>query len=105
MFLTNAAVVFVAAIGCNIYDTYMTEKGLKAGVAVESFSWLVGTKPTALALSLRDWPIIAFTCVPALVVSHFGNPGLAYGLLAAPAAVGAKHIQGGLEWRTLLQKK
>jgi len=93
------------ALGCQAYDTYMTEKGLKAGVAIEGNSWLVGPKPSALALSLRDVPITLLTAIPALVAFHFDNTGLFYASLAGPIAVGIKHILGGRSWAALLNIK
>ena len=88
----------------DVYDVIMTEKGLKAGVAVEGDTWLIGsTKPSALALYLRDSLVLALCVAPtALCATVFHNLPLAYGALAGPVAYGAKHVLGGLQWRTLL---
>lgn len=47
LFCFSGAVAF--AFGCDIYDVIMTEKGLKAGVAVEGNAFLVGSKRTCPA--------------------------------------------------------
>jgi hypothetical protein len=91
------------AVGCDIYDVVLTERGIKAGVAVEAFDWLVGSKPTAVALYLRDSLITAFAMLPAIVVGLvFHNQAAFYGCLAAPVVLGIKHIRGGRAWTNLL---
>ena len=101
MFYVVYAVAIAAALAGNAYDIYMTEKGIKAGVAVESNDWLVGPKPSALALSLRDGLInLPFIALP--VVSHIlGNDPLAYGTLTGPAVIAIKHVMGGRAWAKL----
>ena len=88
----------------DVYDVIMTEKGLKAGVAVEGDTWLISSdKPSALALYLRDSIVLAFCVAPtALCATVFHNIPLAYGALISPVVYGVKHVQGGLQWRTLL---
>ena len=99
-FLIVAAIIGVLG---DVYDVTMTERGIKAGVAVEGNDWLVGSKPSAIALYLRDGLVFAMCVAPAVVfatVAH--NVPLGYGALSAPVVFGVKHLLGGLQWRTLL---
>jgi hypothetical protein len=98
MFYEIYAATVAAAVAANVYDIYMTEKGVKAGVAIEAFDWLVGTKPTVLALALRDLGIVAVASTPALVLYTLGSVPAAYGCLAGPAVAAIKHILGGRSW-------
>jgi hypothetical protein len=91
----------VFAVACDIYDVTMTEKGIKAEVGVEANDWLVGSKPSAVALYLRDCVIISLTATPAAVAFAY-HDSIGYGLLAAPVVAGVKHILGGLAWKKLL---
>ena len=90
------------AIACDIYDVVMTEKGIRAGVGVEGNTWLVGTKPTALKLYLRDSLVLAMTVAPSIFAALIGRPELFYGFLIGPFVFGVKHIQGGRQWRWAL---
>ena len=98
-----AGVVAVAVLA-DVYDVTLTERGLKAGVAVESFDWLVGEKPTAKALYLRDLGIIAVCSAPSLAMALIGNPAGVYMFLSIPAVACVKHILGGRAWSKLLKK-
>jgi hypothetical protein len=91
------------AIGCDVYDTTMSEKGIKAGLSTEAnLTWLYGTnKPTTLQYYAVNIPIVLATAAVSLLGIHFHNPAVFYAGLAAPIAAGAKHIQGGLQWRKL----
>jgi hypothetical protein len=91
------------ATGCCIYDTVMSVKGIKAGVAVEAnFTWLYGTdKPSALQYYAVNIPVILLAAAPSIVGYFLHNPSLYFGGLAAPTAVGISHIKGGLDWRAL----
>lgn len=91
-----------AAFAADVYDVTQTEKGLKAGIAVESFTWLVGTKPTAKALYLRDALLIAITLFFPVLFHFKGNAPLAYGALISPAVAAIKHVLGGRAWANLL---
>jgi hypothetical protein len=96
-----AALAF--AIGCDIYDVTETVKGIAKGVAVEANTFWLGTdKPTAKQLYLRDGLVIALATLPAvlLLVLLYGSPAF-YIALVGPAIAGAKHLQGGLQWRKL----
>jgi hypothetical protein len=97
------AVAVAFAIGCDVYDTTMSEKGIKAGLAVEAnYTWIYGTnKPTTLQYYAVNIPIVLATAAVSLLGIHFHNPAVFYAGLAAPIAAGAKHIQGGLQWRKL----
>lgn len=105
MTLLLLVIALLFAFGCDIYDVTMTEKGLKAGVAVEGFDWLVGDKPSARALYLRDALVIAFATAPAVVFLAIHNAPLSYAGLVGPAIAGIKHIMGGLAWKKLLAAK
>jgi hypothetical protein len=96
-------VALTFAVLCDVYDTTISEKGIKSGVAVEAnYTWLYGTdKPSLFQYYIVNLPIVFLTAVPAVVLYFLHNPGLFYGALAGPIAIGAKHIQGGLEWRKL----
>ena len=104
MFYAVYAAALAAALAGNAYDIYMTEKGIKAGVGVEGNDWIVGDKPSALALYLRDGLVnLPFIALP--LVSHvLGNDPLAYGTLAGLAVIAIKHVMGGRAWVKLLKK-
>src|ERR1035437_8370795 len=98
-------VALVDALAGNTYDIYTTEKGLKAGAAVEGNDWLAGPKPSALALYLRDGLVnLPFIALP-LVLHVLGNDPLAYGSLAGLVVIAIKHVMGGRAWAKLLLKK
>ena len=101
MYFYILASVLATLVGTDVYDVVMTEKGLKAGVAVESFTWLVGSKPTAVALYLRDSLCMAMAAAPSIIAYAMGSTAAAYGMLAAPAVYAVKHVLGGLAWRKL----
>ena len=92
-----------AAVLTCVYDTVMSEKGIKAGVAVEAnFTWLYGTnKPKTWQYYAVNIPAILLAATPSMVGYFWHNPSLYFGGLAAPVAVGISHIKGGLEWRAL----
>lgn len=100
LFYTLAALA--VAIAGDVYGITLTSRGLKAGVALEGNTFLIGSKPSARALYLRDALVLGLCLVPT-VVFHSNVP-VAYGALAAPVAYGAKHFLGGLAWRKLLKK-
>ncbi len=105
MFFILFAIAVALAVAADLYDVILTEKGLKAGVAVEGNSFLLGetnTKPTALQLYRRDAIVIAMASAPALAVYLMGAPDVAYGFLAGPVVAAIKHIQGGRAWAKLL---
>jgi hypothetical protein len=104
MFYAIYAVAVLAAVAAEVWDVTMTEQGIKAGVAVESFDWLVGQKPTAEALFVRDLALIALASAPALVIYLCGGTPAAYGCILGTVAAGARHVQGAREWAKLLKK-
>ena len=95
-------VALLAVAVADLYDVTMTEKGIKKGVSVEAFTWLVGDKPSAVALYLRDWLIIAIATAPQALALVFHNPALFWGFMTVPASLIARHVNGGLQGRTLL---
>src|SRR5208282_2033113 len=102
-FILLLIISVVFCVVCGVYDVMMTQKGLKAGVAVESNTWLIGDKPSAKALYLRDALLLLFCITPALFFAFvFHNVPLQYAGLVSPVVYGVKHILGGLAWRALL---
>lgn len=101
MFLALVAALGFA-IAADIYDVVLTEKGIKAGVAVEGNTFLVGQKPSAVALYLRDSLVTGIATTPCILALVYGNKPLFYGFLVAPVVAGVKHIRGGRAWRNLL---
>lgn len=91
------------AVAGDIYDVTLTEKGIKAGVAVEGNTFLVkNNKPTAVALYLRDSLVTGLATAPSIIALAYGNKALFYGFLVGPIVSGVKHVGGGLAWRKLL---
>ena len=102
----NIALLLGAAAFCvlaTIYDVKMSVKGIKAGIAVEAnYTWLYGTdKPTALQYYAVNLPFVVLACGASIAAYCLHNPAFYYGGLSGPAALGAKHIQGGLAWLKL----
>lgn len=98
--ITLAAAICEA---CGVYDVVKTEQGLKKGVAVEAFTLLVGSKPSAIALYLRDQILLAGCVAPAAIFALMHNVPLAYGACAGPLAYALKHIQGGRKWAFVIK--
>ena len=96
-------VALAFCLGCTVFDITVSEKGIKAGVAVEAnYTWLYGTdKPTALQYYAVSLPLVALACGASIAAYCLHNPAFYYGGLSGPAALGAKHIQGGLAWLKL----
>ena len=98
--------LFVAATAVGIlgdvYDVTYTTIGLKKGLAVESNTWLIGSKPSTKALYLRDGLVLALCMLPTTVCAAvFHNIPVAYGGLTAPIVYGIKHYMGGRAWKKL----
>lgn len=85
------------AVGGSAYDITQTVKGIKAGIASEGNTFLVGSKPSAKALILRDTLMALIFVVPSVVTTLIVG-GSASFLLAAPVAFGGKHYLGGRKW-------
>jgi hypothetical protein len=98
------AVAVAFYVGCDLYDVILTEKGIRAGVAVEGNTFLVGSKPSAVALYLRDILVAGIATVPCVLALSFHNLPIFWGCLVAPVVAGVKHILGGLAWAKLLKK-
>jgi hypothetical protein len=98
--------IFIAAlafyVGCDIYDVVLTEKGIKAGVAVEGNTFLVGEKPSAVALYLRDAFVTGLVTAPCAIALAVHNAPFFWGGLVAPIICGVKHVIGGRNWSILL---
>jgi hypothetical protein len=63
------AVAFEAV--ANRYDVSETEKGIKAEVALEDYTWLVGSKPTSGQLYVRDLLTVGILVTPSIVAYAF----------------------------------
>ena len=87
------------------YDIHETEKGLKAGVALEGNTWLVGSRPSAKALWGQSSLELGLTMAPAVLSYVFRQTALYYGTAGAPVILAIKHIQGGNQWKALLAGK
>lgn len=104
LMLVSLLLALSAAVAGEVFDVTLTVRGIKAGVAVEGTSYLIGDKPSARALYLRD---IGITMLPMFVAGllavHYDHP-IGYGVATWFAVLAVKHIQGGLAWRKLLSK-
>jgi len=85
-----------------IYDARKTEQGLKAGVAVEANTWLVGTHPTFGRLEAKDFLQLGIATSPSVLAYAFHHEGLFLAGLVGPTVLGVKHIQAGRQWQALL---
>jgi hypothetical protein len=101
MFFIILLVVLAFAVLSDVYDVAQTERGLKNTPYVEGFTWLVGQRPTAIALYLRDSLLLLLVTTPSVLASFVNKPA-AYGLLVGPLVYGVKHIRGGREWARLI---
>jgi hypothetical protein len=100
--LLYAAASAVAVLG-DVYDVTKTIAGIKKGVAVEDFTFIVGQKCTSAAkYFLRDLIVMSPCFALPFVFLALHNAPVAYGSLVALVAAGLKHYQGGAEWITLL---
>lgn len=99
----SIAIVFCFLAG--LFDDIESERGIKAGVAIEGFQWLIGPKPSFRAYFLRDLLILALVTAPSLIFHFAHNSPLALAALVALVVYGVKHIIGGREWLPLLAAK
>lgn len=81
----------VAVVG-DVLDVVTTEKCIAKG-AVETNTFLVGSKPTAARLFLKDALFLSIV-VGGVFLARYLNPAVGYGALAAPVAYGGKHFLG-----------
>ena|ERR1035437_9784634 len=96
-------IAFVWALACLLFDSYYTNKGIKAGVAVEGNSMIVyffNNKPKFWQLwavdgTLRLAIFAAARFLPAPTDYPFTWVALGLGALIA---AGFKNIQGGRQW-------
>lgn len=100
MFTTLFTIAMSLSLAGNAYDIYMTRKGLKAGVAVEGNTWLIGPKPSTKALVLRDSIIQGIVAALPLVL-HAVNPPAGVGALVIPVVFAIRHYLGGRAWMKL----
>ena len=99
MFFTLFGISLAAAIAADIYDVTLTAQGLKKDIAQESFTWLIGPKPSALALYLRDALITGVVAMVPLTLFLLGSVPVAYGTLAGLVVLAVKHVQGYRQWK------
>jgi hypothetical protein len=85
----------------NYYDVTETEKGIKAGVAVEA-SCCIGRKPEAHKFYVKDGITLGLIDLPSLFAYKYHSTSWFYGGLVGPIVYGVKHIHGGDEWKELL---
>jgi hypothetical protein len=102
MFFILFSICLAAAVATDIYDVIMTEKGLKKGLALEAFTWLVGPKPSALKLYLRDSLVTGLVAAVSLIIFLTGVQAAAFGMLSGLVVLAIKHIHGGRQWAKLL---
>jgi hypothetical protein len=102
-------VVALAALAASqVYDISETEKGIVAGVGVESNSTITmffGTKPTATQLYIHNTVLGGIMVAVAAIGVATGNVvlvGLGIGPMIAYAGL---HLKGALDWRKLLAAK
>ena len=95
-------VSFALAVLFDLYDITMTVQGIKAGVAVEGNTFLVGTKPGFVRLLVRDMLIPILPIGLLGLIFGYGN-GYACPVFFVPLFLLAlKHYHGGRQWVTLL---
>jgi len=98
---------FLVALGFLItataFDIHYTVKAIKAG-AVESFTWLVGPKPSAQALILRDGLISLLLSSFTIFGAITSNPCLSLISAGGLVGYGIKHVQGALVGRKFLSR-
>lgn len=101
----NKLLVFAAvegfAIASDVYDVRASERAFARGY-VEQNGWLVCSgpanmcRPSAGSLYARDLALeLSIASVPSILGYVFHRPEWFYAGLAAPAAFGIRHIQGG----------
>ena len=99
-------IFFSIAVGfcflAGLFDDIESERGIKAGVAIEGFQWLIGPKPPFRAYFLRDFLLLALVTAPSLALHFVHNAPLALAALVGPAVYGVKHIIGARQWVALL---
>lgn len=86
-----------------VYDVTATEKGLKAGVAIEGNTFLVGQHPTAVRLYLRDSLMGMLSFIPADIAYAEHSPYF-WGALIPPMVYAFLHVRGGQAWGKLMPK-
>jgi hypothetical protein len=100
---------FSIAVGfcflAGLFDDIESERGIKAGIAIEDFQWLIGPKPSFRAYFLRDSLLLALVITPSLVLHFVHNEPIALAALVGPVVYGIKHILGGRAWLPLLAAK
>jgi len=97
------AVCVALAEAADVYDVTETVKGLAKGVAVEGFTWLVGSdKPSVTALYLRDGLVIVLATLPAVFCLVFHSQPFFYAALSGPIVAAVKHVLGGRAWAKLI---
>jgi hypothetical protein len=102
LWLVGSSILEQAA---NHYDTVETLRGIRAGVAVEGNTWLVGTHPSVRALYLRDAMTLGIIVSPSLVAYKFRKMPFFYAGCVGPLVMGIKHVNAGKKWQSLINGK
>ena len=94
-------IAFVWALACLCYDAYETNRGIKAGVALEG-NWLIsaiwGKKPKFWQLLSVDVPIRLGLAALALIPSPMYPHAMTACAVGALTFAGVKNIQGARQW-------
>jgi hypothetical protein len=100
LILSSLIALIIAVIGW-VHDVTQTVKGIEGKVALENFTWLVGSTPSAKALYLRDSIFfIPFVLGPIFFVLLSGTAAM-LPVLLGPLAFAGRHFQAGQLWKTL----
>jgi hypothetical protein len=101
-------ITFIWAVLCLMYDALSTQKGLKAGVAVEGNPLIVaayGNKPKLWqCLSIDGTIRVAMLLAALMLPAPADYPHSWHALFAGGFVVyGLKNIQGGRQWNWMLK--
>ena len=95
------AAFFAWALAGLCFDSYETNRGIKAGIGVEGNSWITffyGNKPKLWQLLSVDVPIRVALAALAFIPSPMYPHAMVACASGALAVAGLKNIQGAREW-------
>lgn len=106
--LAALLVAFAFALVCLLYDATTTQKGIKAGVAVEGNPLIVaafGNKPSLLQCLAIDLPIRLALMTAFLFIPAPARYPLAWYAMGTGAFMvyGLKNVQGARQWNWMLK--
>ncbi len=104
-------IAFLWAMSCLAYDSYMSDKGIRLGLALEGnrmITWIAGTMtPKFWQLYSIDAGLIRIPifllCLFLPAPSAYPETWHAFGI-GAFISIGIKNILGGLKWRKLMRQ-